>query len=65
MLLNVDIGSDGLPTIVRLHRTSGHPSLDESAIAAVRKWTFEPEQLSGQTVPSRAIVPIRFALRDE
>lgn len=32
------------------------------ALAAIRKWKFEPGRRDGQPVPTRATIPIRFAL---
>ncbi|MCC7283752.1 MAG: TonB family protein, partial [Acetobacteraceae bacterium] len=32
----------GTPRETRVHRSSGHPILDAAAVAAVRRWAFEP-----------------------
>jgi protein TonB len=62
VLLNVVVQADGLPAAVWLNRGSGHPLLDQSALAAVRRWTFEPGRAAGQAVSSLVVVPVRFSL---
>jgi protein TonB len=60
--LNVFVQTDGLPSTVSLNRSSGHPLLDASALAAVRRWTFEPARAAGLAVASLVVVPVRFSL---
>jgi protein TonB len=62
VLLNVFVQTDGLPATVSLNRSSGHPLLDASALAAVRRWTFEPARAAGLAVSSLVVVPVRFSL---
>ncbi len=62
VLLNVVVQADGLPAMVRLNRGSGHPLLDQAALEAVRRWTFEPGRAAGQAVSSVVVVPVRFSL---
>jgi protein TonB len=50
---------------VSLAHGSGHPLLDQAAIAAVRTWTFEPARASGVAVTSEVVVPVRYALSQE
>lgn len=40
---------------------SGGPALDESAMAAMRQWTFEPARRGGVAVAARIRVPFHFA----
>jgi TonB family protein len=40
---------------------SGGKALDESAMAAMRQWTFEPAKRGGRPVPARIKVPFHFA----
>jgi TonB family protein len=49
VLLGVTVGPDGAAQNIQIKR-SLFPSLDESAVAAVRKWRFEPAIKDGQPV---------------
>ena len=39
---------------------STHPSFEKPALESVRKWKFEPAVRSGQRVPCKMRIPIRF-----
>ena len=60
--VDVEVNAAGLPTSVNLARSSGFPALDQAAIAAVRRWRFEPAQAAGIAVSGRVRVPVRFQL---
>lgn len=62
VLLEVEVSAAGLPTSVALKRGSGVPSLDAAALAAVRRWTFEPARTAGVPVAARVEVPVQFDL---
>jgi TonB family protein len=63
VLLRVWIRDDGTVQDVKVHRSSGDKSLDESALLTVReKWQFTPAQENGISVPCEALLPIRFML---
>ena len=62
VMLLVDVGSSGTPTDVRLQRSSGHSSLDQAAIRAVRCWKFRPGTMVGMAVASSVSIPVRFEL---
>lgn len=62
-LIRALVGTDGETREVRLHRSSGHDILDGAALAAVRRWSFEPSSRDGQRIESWIEVPIRFQLR--
>jgi TonB family protein len=59
VLLGVTIDHDGLPQNPQVKR-SLYPSLDQSAIDAVRKWRFEPAIKNGQPVSMYITVEIYF-----
>ena len=42
--------------------SSPHQALDGPVLEAVRRWRFEPAQVSGEKVRSKMRVPIRFAV---
>ena len=62
VLLSVEVGTDGRPSSVSLKNSSGFPLLDQAAIQAVKRWTFEPARSGPLAVASRVDVPVRFNL---
>jgi protein TonB len=62
VVLRVDVSTDGLPIAVSVARSSGHPALDEAAVAAVRQWRFVAATRGGTAVPAAADVPVQFTL---
>lgn len=63
VLLRVQVDADGAPLEVSLHQSCGAARLDEAALAAVRRWKFQPARQAGQAVPASVIVPIDFKLK--
>ena len=64
MILNVLVRADGQPADVSVARSSGFPLLDQAALAAVRRWTFDPGRSADVPVASQVAVPVRFSLDD-
>jgi len=64
VLLSVEVSAGGLATDVTLKRSSGFPMLDQAAIQAVKRWTFEPARAASFPVASRVDVPVRFSLSE-
>ncbi len=64
VMLRVAIDADGVPTAVEVQSTTGVPELDDAAVAAVREWRFWPRLAAGRAVPSEALVPVTYRLRD-
>jgi TonB family protein len=60
VVLVVTIAADGTVAHVDVAGSAG-PELDGAAIAAVRRWTFEPATRRGIPVASRIRVPFHFA----
>jgi protein TonB len=54
----------GAPYSVHIEKSSGHPRLDQAALAAVQKSRFKPYAEKGQPVEGWALVPIRFELEN-
>ncbi len=52
------IGPDGLARRINVHR--GIPELNEAAVAAVRRWTWQPARLAGRPVCVWIEVPVEF-----
>lgn len=65
VLLAVDVSANGRPTRVEVETSSGFKSLDEAAVAGVRRYfRFKPAQLDGKPVATRVQVPVQFRLGD-
>lgn len=62
VILDVTVATSGKPTEVLLGRSSGHGTLDQAAVTAVRGWKFRPATANGIPVSSRVAVPVRFEL---
>lgn len=60
--VRVLVTADGLAGNVALEKSSGHPSLDEAALSAVKSWRFVPARQGGQAVESPYVVPVVFKL---
>jgi len=58
--LRVLVSKDGLPVDVQVEHSCGYSRLDQAALAAVRKWKFQPAQRGGASVDAWVIVPIEF-----
>jgi protein TonB len=62
VILEVQVSSGGRATSVSVKRSSGFPMLDNAAVQAVQRWTFEPARVAGLPVAGRADVPVNFSL---
>ena len=62
VLLRVAVSESGVVESVVLRHSSGHATLDEAALRAVRGWLFQPAHLGDRAVPAAVEVPVRFAL---
>ena len=60
VIVRVLVGADGLPKQVEVEKSSGSPRLDNAALEAVRRWTFQPGTLGGVAQSVWARVPIAF-----
>ncbi len=61
--LRVSVNAGGNVQQIEIHRSSGHPRLDQSALQTVKRWRFVPARQGNQPVSSWVIVPIQFSLR--
>ena len=62
VLIRVYIDEAGLARTVQVNRSSGHPRLDEAALAAVQKARFKPYTENGVAVAGWAYIPLDFEL---
>jgi protein TonB len=64
VVLRVLVDVTGLPTDVAVGTSSGYRMLDDAAIAAVRRWRFEPARFAGVPVIASVNVPVTFRLTE-
>lgn len=64
VLIAAQVNAQGVPTSVSLSRSSGFPLLDQAALAAVRRWRFEPSRVAGVAVAGNVDCPVRFNLQN-
>ncbi|MDY4372620.1 energy transducer TonB [Pectobacterium carotovorum] len=62
VLLNVQVRADGKVQTIRIHQSSGYPSLDDAARDTVRRWSFVPARRGSQPVSGWVVVPVDFSL---
>ncbi|WP_047537096.1 energy transducer TonB [Methylotenera versatilis] len=60
VILRVRVSADGSTQSVSVKKSSGHKVLDDSAVAAVKKWTFVPSKRGSTPIDGWATVPIIF-----
>jgi protein TonB len=63
VVLRVELDENGRIGATRIHASSGHPRLDEAALAAVRNWRCTAAQRGGQPVRATALQPFKFILQ--
>jgi periplasmic protein TonB len=59
----VRISETGAVESAEIARSSGHPELDEAAIAAIKTSHFEPAHRGNEAIPGSVRVPITFSLQ--
>jgi periplasmic protein TonB len=61
VILEAEIDERGMITGLRV-RDSLEPTLDQAALASVKRWKFQPATLAGRAMPSTRLIRIRFEL---
>jgi protein TonB len=62
VLLKVLVTENGAAETVVLATSSGFERLDQAAIEAVKKWSFNPAKRSSQPISAYVLVPVKFSL---
>jgi protein TonB len=62
VILEVLVDEQGNVMELKLFKSSGYKSLDQSALSSVRKWLFQPGTRNGKAAQMWVRVPIRFKL---
>ncbi len=60
VVLNVHVLANGKPKAIEIKQSSGRKILDDSAVQAVRRWSFVPAKLGDTPTESWVEVPIDF-----
>lgn len=63
VMLHAEILPNGIPSQLKVAKSSGHKLLDMAAIKAVKEWEFEPLYVNGTSVVSWVSVPVNFVIR--
>lgn len=63
VLMRVDIDATGKPVDVVVAENNLGPTYARNAIAAVKRWRFEPARRSGVAEPATVLVPVSFGTR--
>jgi TonB family protein len=62
VVLRVHVDADGAVVSAGVLRSSGHPILDDAALAGVRQWRFQPARQLGVAIEQKIAVPITFRI---
>ena len=60
VLLDVVVGVDG--SVIQANVVSGHPLLNDAALAAVKQWKFDPYLINGRPVETQTKIRVTFSL---
>ncbi len=60
--LHAEVLPSGTPRELKIAQSSGHRLLDIAAMAAVKKWKFEPTSVDGNAIVSWVRVPVNFVI---
>ncbi len=56
------IDTNGVPSQVKIRKSTGHPTLDQAAQEAVKSWTFQPAKDGNIPITKWVDIPIKFDL---
>ena len=62
VLVSATVGTDGSPRDVQVLRRSGSRQLDQAALDAVARWTFDPAIRGGRPTEAEVQVPVTFRI---
>lgn len=63
VVMRVDIDANGKPVDVAIQDKELGPAYARNAIAAVKRWRFEPARRNGVAEPATVLVPVTFGTR--
>ncbi|OPY93057.1 MAG: transport protein TonB [Syntrophaceae bacterium PtaU1.Bin231] len=62
VVISAEVLAEGRVGATKIKASSGHDSLDRSALEAVKQWKFEPGRRMGRPVKMWVDIPVRFLL---
>jgi len=65
VILDVLVNRSGRVADLRLFQSSGHASLDQTALSSVKGWVFDPARKGQETVEMWVRIPVCFRLREQ
>lgn len=63
VFIQVLISETGKRQDIKISRPSKHALLNQAAIKAVKKWTFDPNMVNGRAVKSWVEIPVEFKIQ--
>lgn len=63
VLLRVLLDDKGIKQDIKLHQASEYALLNQAALRAVSKWSFDPSIINGKAVKSWVEIPIEFKIQ--
>jgi len=64
VVISAEVLAEGRVGAMKIKASSGHDSLDRSALEAVKQWKFEPGRRMGHPVAMWVDIPVRYVLAD-
>jgi protein TonB len=64
VILNVEVSPEGKCVNIQIVKSTGYPILDNTALKAVKQWSFKPAYLFNRPVSAWVEVPVSFKLKD-
>ena len=61
-MLVISVDANGNATDVQVEQSSGNRNLDRAAVAAAKRWRFNPASAGGQKAAGRVRVPVEFKI---
>jgi len=61
-VVKILVSREGTVLSAEIYTSSGTPSLDSAALAAIRSWRFTPPRRDGVAIEKEVLVPVRFRI---
>jgi protein TonB len=64
VLVACEVDEQGKVASAGIRKSSGHPELDQAALAAVNRWRFKPGTKGGKATRASCVVPFTFDIKN-